>query len=778
MQKTNIKTFFFLILFLLGTGLKDVSAAPPFKLRDVWNGATNFVSQTYDMLTQGATGGQAFWNSLNTFGNLIGNNCGTWSYQTQVYANGISGQITVCPGVVTLSVAGDVQINSLNSALSDQFMWYKTDGTYVGSGRTLSINVTRPTTFYAMGKKYSVLGSHSCSYVRINSQVTVNVVTPNGSSSSAINYSMVSGATYTSYFGISGSTYSWTASYNAGTIRGASPGSGSVFSQTLTNNTGQIQYVTYSVIPYTSGCAGTPFTVTVLVYPVPKIPNFSITICSGQTVTLTPVNGTFPAGAIVPNPTYYYWNAPVVTGGMSGGTPSSGYFGFSPNIVQALTNPLNTIQTATYTITPVYYYGAIPVNAGQTVFGNSFVITVYVKPAAPSMAVNSATICKGDAAVLTATGTSISYLWSTNAVTSSITVSPTATTSYTVSGFKPNSCTAMAVATVSVLSINAGPDKTICQGNQVMLSATGANNYIWTPAADLNNAFVSNPLASPAATTTYTVMTMCASGRTLSDNAIVTVNPNPPLTLASSLYMICSGQSVVLNASGQGAFSWSPAQGLNNTNIAAPTASPSVSRGYHVTLTNTTTGCSSSGDVNVIVNSVSITPDITNVTIERGERVQLHVTTSSGVGGAGIVSTPGIPGTPVFVSWLPAAGLNTLTGNTVWASPDVTTTYTVYAQVANCVAQATVVVTVIEKPNAAFVFSYCTQVTGPNTGYFFTNNRGTFNYAWNFGDGSTSTAIAPQHHYASPGLYNVCLQVSNQLSTDKFCEQIKIPSAQ
>src|SRR5205085_821208 len=35
-------------------------------------------------------------------------------------------------------------------------------------------------------------------------------------------------------------------------------------------------------------------------------------------------------------------------------------------------------------------------------------------------------------------------------------------------------------------------------------------------------------------------------------------------------------------------------------------------------------------------------------------------------------------------------------------------------------------------------------------------------YTWNFGDGNTSSATAPIHHFASPGLYTVNLVVETQ----------------
>ncbi len=71
---------------------------------------------------------------------------------------------------------------------------------------------------------------------------------------------------------------------------------------------------------------------------------------------------------------------------------------------------------------------------------NSNMISVNVNPL-PNVTANSSTvlICTGEAAVLTASGAS-TYVWNTSATTSSISVSPTVTTLYTVIGTDPNGC--------------------------------------------------------------------------------------------------------------------------------------------------------------------------------------------------------------------------------------------------------------------------------------------------------------------------------------------------
>src|SRR5690349_18110357 len=54
--------------------------------------------------------------------------------------------------------------------------------------------------------------------------------------------------------------------------------------------------------------------------------------------------------------------------------------------------------------------------------------------------------------------------------------------------------------------------------------------------------------------------------------------------------------------------------------------------------------------------------------------------------------------------------------------------------------------------------TFATNVTGPTTGLKF---------AWDFGDGSTSTEAAPSHAYATGGSYEVSLKVTNEAGTTR-----------
>ncbi|MBN3584106.1 hypothetical protein JYB64_17040 [Algoriphagus aestuarii] len=134
------------------------------------------------------------------------------------------------------------------------------------------------------------------------------------------------------------------------------------------------------------------------------------TACSGDAFSVTPANST---NGVVPAGTTYSWSAPAVTGGITGGAAGTG----ATAITGTLTNPTNTAQTATYTVTPTS--GSCP--------GTPFTVTVTVspKPAISNMTVN---LCTGGSFDITPTnGTNgiipagTTYTWTAPSVNGGIT---------------------------------------------------------------------------------------------------------------------------------------------------------------------------------------------------------------------------------------------------------------------------------------------------------------------------------------------------------------------
>src|SRR5690606_14570080 len=88
-----------------------------------------------------------------------------------------------------------------------------------------------------------------------------------------------------------GTNYSWGIPTLDAGITGGAAGSGASINGSLTNSTSAPLTATYTVTPTTGACTGEDFTLTVTVNPTPEIPAQEQTICSGDTFTISPVDG-------------------------------------------------------------------------------------------------------------------------------------------------------------------------------------------------------------------------------------------------------------------------------------------------------------------------------------------------------------------------------------------------------------------------------------------------------------------------------------------------------
>jgi hypothetical protein len=140
-----------------------------------------------------------------------------------------------------------------------------------------------------------------------------------------------------------------------------------------------------------------------------------------------------------------------------------------------------------------------------------------------------------------------SYTWSTGANTSSISISPTLTSNYSVSVTTNAGC----IGTSNTATVNVNPlpvlsisgSSAICVGQTATLIANGANTYTWSNASTASSITI-----SPASSTSYTVAgTSTAGCASQSITTTLTVNPNPMPTILSSTNSICSGNSSTLS---------------------------------------------------------------------------------------------------------------------------------------------------------------------------------------------------------------------------------------
>src|SRR6185503_16116568 len=122
-------------------------------------------------------------------------------------------------------------------------------------------------------------------------------------------------------------------------------------------------------------------------------------------------------------------------------------------------------------------------------------------------------------------------------------------------------------------------DTSICRNTSVQLFASGGISYSWSPSSTLNDPSIANPIASPAANTTYYVTVTDANTCTNTDSVKVSFR-NVAQFSASSALSVCQNSSVQLTASGGDTYSWSPASTLSDPNISNPVASPLTSTNY------------------------------------------------------------------------------------------------------------------------------------------------------------------------------------------------------
>jgi hypothetical protein len=173
------------------------------------------------------------------------------------------------------------------------------------------------------------------------------------------------------------------------------------------------------------------------------------------------------------------------------------------------------------------------------------------------------TVCIGQSKILSATTSPadpyITYKWNPgNINASSINVLPLSTANYTVTATYPGCPPRDSVVKINVSgypTANAGPDTVLCVGASTQLAGTATSsalypigNYAWTPAGSLNNASISNPVATPGITTTYTLTATNIAGCSGSDFVTVTVKPNLNLSLATT-GVNCANQNGSITAS-------------------------------------------------------------------------------------------------------------------------------------------------------------------------------------------------------------------------------------
>jgi gliding motility-associated-like protein len=377
------------------------------------------------------------------------------------------------------------------------------------------------------------------------------------------------------------STFSWIVGATTGNISGANAGSGSVINDILTNSSNtSVGTVAYLVTPTsTTGlCAGSTFTITVSVDPIPVVTvSNTSTICSGSATSLDLI------ASVTSN---FSWTVGAITGGITGASSGSG-----ATIAQILTNPSNLSSgSVTYVVTPTSTLGSC--------IGAPFNILVTVLPTPAVTTHNIATICSGNTPSINLTASiSSSFIWSIGTIVGGITggssgsgttidqlltnpnspvggtieylVTPTSTAGSCVGASYPITVTVNPTPTITN-----SPTVSACSGSSpyIILSATAPSNYTWIVSSttggitgasngsgSIINQILTNPSKGSVGTVTYVVTPTAIDGSCTGNPFTITVNVNPtPIITTSNTATICNGTGPNINlaASVPSTFSW------------------------------------------------------------------------------------------------------------------------------------------------------------------------------------------------------------------------------
>jgi len=129
--------------------------------------------------------------------------------------------------------------------------------------------------------------------------------------------------------------------------------------------------------------------------------------------------------------------------------------------------------------------------------------------------------------------------------------------------------------------ISAGPDTTICLKDAAQLIGSGGVSYKWSPPNALTCVDCATPMASPQNTFTYTVIGTDGNGCSDTDAVTVYIKTKTDSEVDPG-GEICDGEAFLMKAYGANSYEWTPAESLNESDIAEPTAKPSKTTKYMV----------------------------------------------------------------------------------------------------------------------------------------------------------------------------------------------------
>lgn len=263
---------------------------------------------------------------------------------------------------------------------------------------------------------------------------------------------------------------------------------------------------------------------------------------------------------------------------------------------------------------------------------------------------------------------------------------PPSTTTYTATGTGGLCDTITRSITVEVdttKNVKAGDDMILCIGDTLQLNGAGSTTLWWTPAFNISDDSISNPLIWPTSTTQYVISTYTNVPEcVITDTVDITVVVDVPV-VAEPDTAICFGESVDLLATGALTYTWTPIDGLDDALISNPISTPDSTVQYIIEGIDAN-GCINYDTLDIIVNplpEVDAGPDQI-IDLVADESALINVLSPTGVAWM----------------WDPSDGLSADDIPDPTAQPDFTTTYIVTVTDANgCLMTDTITIEVLNE---------------------------------------------------------------------------------
>ncbi len=340
-------------------------------------------------------------------------------------------------------------------------------------------------------------------------------------------------------------------------------------------------------------------------------------------------------------------------------------------------------------------------------------------------------------------------------------------------------------ATITLTSPSGTDNQTICINTALVpitysIGASGTGGTVSGLPAGVTGSYAGgvftisgNPTVSGTFNYTVTGTGPCASATA---TGTITVTPDGTVTLTSAAgtdnQTVCINTPIItityaVGGSGTGGSVSGLPAGVSGSfagGVITITGTPTVSGTYNYTV-STTGPCLNPTATGTITVDPDATITLTSAPPTTNQELCVNATLTN------ITYAVGATGTGANVTGLPAGVTGSYSGGTFTISGSPTASgvfnYTVTTTGICAPATATGTITVNALPTANFSASVPSCETGVInfTDMSVANSGSIISWAWDFGDGGTSTQQNPSHTYASAGTYTVSLVVT----TDKGC---------